>query len=184
MHDAAYSYRADAHIFRSLMTPTFLISRNAWIIKEFTNLKNLHIDCSHCSLASQFSTFSKVFDALAADDNIVPNIASLTMTNLSRLDDCLLNLIAHALPQLTDLHVSTVEGLETECCPNCYDESLTRVMHSPIHGIYLDSELLAVSPIYSQWEEVDLEAVDELRESTQRFLKAEKALPWNFPLSV
>ena len=148
MHHAAYSRPTDAHIFRSLMTPAFLVSRNAWIIKEFTNLKNLHIDCSHCNLASQFSTFSNVFDALAADENIVPNLASLTMTNLPRLDDCLLKLIASRLPQLIDLHLSTVEGLETECCSNCYEESLTRVMHSPINEIYLDGEILAVSPIY------------------------------------
>lgn len=161
MHDAAYSHPADAHIFRSLMTPAFLVSQNAWIIKEFTNLENIHIDCSHCNLASQFSTFSNVFDALAVDDNIVPNLASLTMTNLPRLDDCLLKLIARGLPYLTNLHLSTVEGLETGCCLNCYEESLTRVMHSPINEIYLDGEILAVSPIYllSSGDEVDLETL-------------------------
>jgi hypothetical protein len=66
------------------------------------------------------------------------------MTDVPRLDDGLLKKIATALPQVVNLHVSTVEGIEMSCCQDCYEASLSRVLHSP-SDIYANGEDMAVS---------------------------------------
>jgi len=134
----------EAHIFRALSMPAFLIPKNADILKHFTNLRSLDIDCSHCSLLSQL-LLSRNFGAIASQKDVVPNLLCFTMTNLPRVDESLLKMIAQSFPRLTDLRVSTVEGIDTDCCQNCYEESLSRVMHSPIQVIHPTPDMLAVS---------------------------------------
>ena len=136
------------HIFRTLSVPAFLLPRTIFVLKQIENLQALVIDCSHCILSSQVVTLSRLFDALSEGDNLVSNLRSFIMTNVPRLDDCLLKIIATTLPQVANLHVSTVEGIETGCCRNCYEESLSRVLHSPIHDVYRDGEDMAVSRLF------------------------------------
>ena len=75
------------------------------------------------------------------------NLTSLTMTAVPRLDTHLLKIVAQTFPSLIDLHLSTVEGLIIECCPNCFQDSLTRSTHSPVPDIYPNVEMLAVRNI-------------------------------------
>lgn len=128
--------------------PAFLLPGSIFVLKQTENLQELVIDCSHCILSSQSVTLSRLFDALSDGDNLVPNLRCFIMTNVPRMDDCLLKAIATTLPQVVNLHVSTVEGIETGCCQNCYEESLDRVLHSPIHDIYRDGEEMAVSRLF------------------------------------
>ena len=72
------------------------------------------------------------------------NITSLTMTAVPRLDAHLLKIIAQTFPLLVDLHLSSVESLNMDCCPNCFEDSLTLSSHSPIPEIYHNVEILAV----------------------------------------
>ena len=75
------------------------------------------------------------------------DLTSLTMTAVPRLDTHLLEIVAQTFPSLIDLHLSTVEGLIIECCPNCFQDSLTRSTHSPVPDIYPNVEMLAVRNI-------------------------------------
>ena len=125
--------------------PAFLLPMGNFFLKRFENLQDLIIDCSHCILSAHVSTFSRLFRALTDEDNLVSSLRSFIMTDVPCLDDVLLRTIAASLPQVVNLHVSTIEGIEMGCCRNCYEESLDRVLHSPIPDIYLNGEDMAVS---------------------------------------
>jgi hypothetical protein len=70
------------------------------------------------------------------------------MTAVPRLDTHLLKIVAKTFPSLIDLHLSTVEGLIIECCPNCFQDSLIRSTHSPVPDIYPNVEMLAVRNLF------------------------------------
>ncbi|KAF9523350.1 hypothetical protein CPB83DRAFT_886955 [Crepidotus variabilis] len=130
---------------KSLSTPGFLIPSIQDLLQYFTNLRNLHIDAGHSTLFSQQTTIAKLFDTLRTGNYPVRNITSFTITNLPRIDYHILELIANGLPAIEDLYLSTLEGLDVDCCGPCYEESLTRVNHSPILEAYPECENLAVT---------------------------------------
>lgn len=125
--------------------PAFLLLLDNLFLKRFENLRDLIIDCSHCSLSTHVSIFSRLFGVLRNEDNFVSSLRSFTMTDVPCLDDGLLRTIAASLPQVVDLHISTIEGIEMGCCRNCYEQSLDRVLHSPVQDIYLNGRDVAVS---------------------------------------
>ena len=104
-------------------------------------LKDLWIDFRREGLMTQRPVLNSLLDSIS---NGFLNLTSLTMTAVPRLDTHLLKIVAQTFPSLIDLHLSTVESLSIECCPSCFQDSLTRSTHSPVPDIYPNVEILAV----------------------------------------
>ena len=115
-----------------------LLSVPSLVFASFRLLKDLWIDFRREGLMTQGPVLNFLFDIANT------NLTSLTMTALPRLDPHLLKIVAQTFPSLIDLHLSTVESLDTDCCPSCFEDSLTRSSHSPILDIYPNVEMLAV----------------------------------------
>jgi hypothetical protein len=120
-----------------------LLSVPSLAFPSFGLLKDLWIDFRREGLMTQRPVLVFLFKSVASSDDF-SILTSLTMTALPRLDPHLLKLVAQTFPSLIDLHLSTVDILETDCCPNCFEDSLTRSSHSPIPDIYPNVEMLAV----------------------------------------
>ncbi|KDR67617.1 hypothetical protein GALMADRAFT_231803 [Galerina marginata CBS 339.88] len=129
---------------RSLSSPSFLIVSNAKDLNFLTHLKDFCIDFSHSSVVLQRSSLDHLFKALTAQ-LITKNLTSLMLTSVPRIDIHLLGLVAKSFPGLTNIHLSSIEALDMTCCPNCYEDSLTRIFHSPIPDIYQDITSLATA---------------------------------------
>ncbi|KAG1878677.1 hypothetical protein C8R48DRAFT_752709 [Suillus tomentosus] len=67
-----------------------------------------------------------------------PQLTSLTMTKLWRIDVPLLKTVASAFPSVKILHLSCSEQLDVSCCWTCFEESSTAVVHSPIPNYFND----------------------------------------------
>ena len=135
-----------AHTFRSLSAPSFLIPPNVKELKKLPCLHDLHVDFSHAGLMLQRSCFGQLFKSLDAH-KIILKLTSLMLTNLPRIDEDLLKMVAFELPGLIELHLSSTDSLDLDCCPNCYEDSLSRIIHSPIPEMYIDAKTLAVSSV-------------------------------------
>ncbi|KIM44796.1 hypothetical protein M413DRAFT_48103, partial [Hebeloma cylindrosporum] len=129
---------------RSLSAPSFLIPPNVNEFKKLPCLHHLHVDFSHSGLMLQRSCLGQLFKNLGAH-KIVLKLTSLMLTNLPRIDEPLLEMIARELPGLVELHLNSADSLDLDCCPNCYEDSLSRISHSPIPEMYRDAEFLAMA---------------------------------------
>ncbi|KAG1738845.1 uncharacterized protein EDB91DRAFT_1054364 [Suillus paluster] len=67
-----------------------------------------------------------------------PQLTSLTLTKLWRIDVPLLKTVASAFPSVRILHLSCSEQLDVSCCWPCFEESSTAVVHSPIPNYFHD----------------------------------------------
>lgn len=65
----------------------------------------------------------------------------------------MISLVAKGLPNLVDVRFTSTDSLDMECCPNCYEDSLTRISHSPVSDLYSDVIVLAVSFGYPKTSE-------------------------------
>lgn len=140
-----------AHIFRSLSAPSFLIPLNVKELKRLPCLHDLHVDFSHAGLMLQRSCLGQFFKNLGAH-KIVLKLTYLVLTNLPRIDEDLLKMVAFELPGLIELRLGSAESLDLDCCPNCYEDSLSRIIHSPIPEMYIDAKALAVSSVSWGWK--------------------------------
>ena len=118
-----------------------LLSEARLAFTSFGLLKDLWIDFRQEGLMTQRPIINYLLESIT---NGFLNLTSLTMTAVPRLDIHLMKIVARTFPSLIDLHLSTVESLITECCPNCFQDSLTRSTHSPVPDIYPNVEMLAV----------------------------------------
>ncbi|KAF8159863.1 hypothetical protein B0H34DRAFT_421007 [Crassisporium funariophilum] len=109
-----------------------------------TMLKELWIDFSREGMMTDRPLLKLLFNDFANSGG-ASNVTSLTVTSLPRLDVYLLKIVAQAFPCLADLRLSCTDCLILDCCPCCYEDSLTRTFHSPIPDIHPDVEDLAVS---------------------------------------
>lgn len=122
-----------------------LLSEARLAFTSFRLLKDLWIDFRREGLMTQRPVLNSLLVSIT-DGSL--NLTSLTMTAVPRLDIHLLKIVAKTFPSLTNLHLSTVEGLIIECCPNCFQDSLTRSTHSPVPDIYPNVEMLAVRNLF------------------------------------
>ena len=113
------------------------------ILKQLTKLTDLHVDLSSANLLSQRTCLAALFSS-SSSPNLFGQVRSLTMSNIPRIDEHLLRRISVAFPALIYLHLGSAEGLDMNCCPSCYEDSLSRIAHSPIENIHPDTEVLAV----------------------------------------
>ncbi|KAG2360466.1 hypothetical protein BDR07DRAFT_1514059 [Suillus spraguei] len=111
-----------------------LVSRNA------PNLKHLMVSFSSDGRQSQTSRLKRIFSPLAITliQRFPPQLTSLTMTNLWRIDVPLLKTVASTFPSVKVLHLSCSEQLDVSCCWPCFEESSTAVVHSPIPNYFND----------------------------------------------
>jgi hypothetical protein len=148
-----YNYNC-AHIFRFLSAPSFLIPPNIKCFQNLDQLEELRVDFSHSGLVLQRACITQLFTSLATTHNAVLNLTMLKLTQLPRIDVQLLSFVAKGLPNLVYLHCTSIEGLDMDCCPNCYEDSLTRINHSPIPDMFPDAIHLAVSFFSSEMANV------------------------------
>ncbi|PPQ94426.1 hypothetical protein CVT25_002517 [Psilocybe cyanescens] len=121
---------------RSLSTASFLIRFNTGNLASLTRLQNLAVDFTHSSLVLEIMNLTEMFSAITLP-NIVCHLTTMTLTKLPRIDVHLLTSISENFPKLIRLHVSSIEGLD-DCCPSCYENSQTRMVHSPVCDLYTD----------------------------------------------
>ena len=138
----AYIITKNGAYIRSLYASSdVLLSEANLAFTSFRLLKDLWIDFRREGLMTQRPVLNYLLGSIS--DGFL-NLTSLTMTAVPRLDTHLLKIVAQTFPSLIDLHLSTVENLIIECCPNCFQDSLTRSTHSPVPDIYPNVEMLAV----------------------------------------
>ncbi|KAF9485527.1 hypothetical protein BDN70DRAFT_847856 [Pholiota conissans] len=128
---------------RFLSAPSFLIPPNIRCLQNLNHLEELRVDFSHSGLILQRSCIGQLFSSLAASQNSVQNLTSLKLTELPRVDAQLLGYIAKGLPNLVRLHCTSTESLDLDCCANCYEDSMSRINHSPVPDIFPDVIRLA-----------------------------------------
>ncbi|KAG2040117.1 hypothetical protein BDR03DRAFT_950333 [Suillus americanus] len=95
---------------------------------------------------SQTNRLKRIFSPLAIPliPRFPPQLTSLTMTKLWRIDVPLLKTVASAFPSVKILHLSCSEQLDISCCWACFEESSTAVVHSPIPNYFNDITKLTV----------------------------------------
>ncbi|KAG2142865.1 uncharacterized protein EDB93DRAFT_1088458 [Suillus bovinus] len=125
-----------------------LVSRNAlgdnvgfdYVKCACSNLKHLMISFSSDGRQSQTTRLKRIFSppAILLTPWFPPQLTSLTMTKLWRIDVPLLRTIASAFSSVKTLHLSCSEQLDVSCCWSCFEESSTAVVHSPIPNYFND----------------------------------------------
>ncbi|TFK25107.1 hypothetical protein FA15DRAFT_559556, partial [Coprinopsis marcescibilis] len=97
-------------------------------------LRRLSIDLVHEGVNTQAHSMKGFLSGLNAVPqlDISLNLQSLSLTKVAYIDVYLLKMIVGAFPALHELSIETTSRLELKCCPNCYEDSLTRTIHSPI----------------------------------------------------
>ena len=141
----AYVTKNDAYTRSLYASSDVLLSEAHVSFASFRLLKDLWIDFRREGLMTQRPVLNFLLESIT--DGFL-NLTSLTMTAVPRLDTHLLKIVAKTFPSLIDLHLSTVEGLVIDCCPNCFQDSLTRSTHSPVPDIYPNIEMLAVRNLF------------------------------------
>ncbi|KAG0703986.1 hypothetical protein DFH29DRAFT_989198 [Suillus ampliporus] len=104
------------------------------------NLKHLMISFSSDGRQSQTTRLKRIFSppAVPLIPWFPPQLTSLTLTKLWRIDVPLLKTVASAFPSVKILHLSCSEQLDVSCCWPCFEESSTAVVHSPIPSYFHD----------------------------------------------
>ncbi|CAL1715238.1 unnamed protein product [Somion occarium] len=103
----------------------------------FHNLREVHIDFSPEGLHTQQTCARKIFKYLPA------KLTALELSYLPKIDVDLLSRIALKFPMLKALKLSCSERLINDCCWECYEESSSCTIHSPIPDIYIDADDMA-----------------------------------------
>jgi hypothetical protein len=125
---------------RSMSVPSIALTPFPTALTDLTLLRSLSIDFSHDGLVTQHPVILRLFAHINSTQ-----LTSLTLTALPRIDVPLLKLIALKIPKLKKLMLSSTERLDCACCDDCFNESASRVIHSPIPDMFADVGRLAVS---------------------------------------
>lgn len=107
----------------------------------------MQVDFTNHGLRSQRQSLEQIFGSFSRQGATL-KLVSLELTHMPRIDIHLLALIAKEVPTLRVLRIASTDGLDTACCPNCYEDSLSRIVHSPIPHLYEDVQSLAVISMY------------------------------------
>lgn len=107
-------------------------------LSNFDRLRVVEIEFSPDGLKTQFTRIKMIFKHLS------PNITELRLTWLPCIDINLLSMIAARFTALETLDLTCAERLDEECCWLCYEESLSRTVHSPVPDVCYSTEQLPV----------------------------------------
>jgi len=131
---------------RTLIAPSHALEATSWNPSLYRNLKHLMISFSSDGRQSQTTRLKRIFSPLVIPltPRFPPQLTSLTMTQLWRIDVPLLKTVASAFPSVKILHLSCSEQLDVSCCWPCFEESSTAVVHSPIPNYFNDITKLTV----------------------------------------
>ncbi|GLB43351.1 hypothetical protein LshimejAT787_1302520 [Lyophyllum shimeji] len=127
---------------KSLTASSNVLSYKPIRLSYLSYLRVLSIDLAREGLSTQHPLLSSLFSYLEPT-NACPNLTSLKLSNLPRVDVLLLRLIAKQFPRLTDLYLSCTERIAFECCWACFEDSLSCTTHSPIPDNYSDAATMA-----------------------------------------
>ncbi|KAG1793088.1 uncharacterized protein HD556DRAFT_1375396 [Suillus plorans] len=126
---------------KTLIAPSHALEAASWNPSLYRNLKHLMISFSLDGRQSQTTRLKRIFSPPAIPQLVPwfpPQLTSLTMTKLWRIDVPLLKTVASAFPSVKILHLSCSEQLDVSCCWTCFEESSTAVVHSPIPNYFND----------------------------------------------
>lgn len=140
LFDCIYAHTTTS---RSISFPSFALTPTPVDLLGFTLVSSLSIDFSHEGLVTQQPVVSRLFERINSTQ-----LTSLTLTALPRIDVPLLKLIARTVPHLTTLAISSIERLDSACCEDCFYESASRVIHSPVPDMFAEVGGLAVSRFF------------------------------------
>jgi len=112
-------------------------------LSRLINLRNLTVDMSNSGLMLQRTYIEDLFHSLRMA-KITHSITSLTLETLPRIDAHLLAFIGAEYSELVELNINSTKGIDLSCCTSCYEESLSRIVHSPIPDVFCDVTLLGV----------------------------------------
>lgn len=131
---------------RTLIAPSHALEAASWNPSLYRNLKHLMISFSSDGRQSQTTRLKRIFSppTIPLVPWFPPQLTSLTMTKLWRIDVPLLKTVASAFPSVKILHLSCSEQLDVSCCWTCFEESSTAVVHSPIPNYFNDITKLTV----------------------------------------
>lgn len=125
---------------RSISFASVPMTPSPSVLLGLTALHSLAIDFSREGLVTQHPVILHLFQNINSN-----SLTSISLTALPRIDVPLLRLIASTFPQLDTLCLSSTERLDCTCCENCFMESASRVIHSPIPDMFAEVSGLAVS---------------------------------------
>ncbi|KAG2125060.1 hypothetical protein DEU56DRAFT_587760 [Suillus clintonianus] len=125
---------------KTLTAPSHALEAASWNPSLYRNLKHLIISFSSDGRQSQTTRLKRIFSppAIPLITWFLPQLTSLTMTKLWRIDVTLLKTVASAFPSVKVLHLSCSEQLDVSCCWPCFEESSSAVVHSPIPNYFHD----------------------------------------------
>ncbi|KAG1864802.1 hypothetical protein F4604DRAFT_2027189 [Suillus subluteus] len=125
---------------KTFIAPSHALEAASWNPSLYRNLKHLMISFSSDGRQSQTTRLKRIFSPLAIPliPRFPPQLTSLTMTKLWRIDVPLLKIVASTFPSIKILHLSCSEQLDVSCCWACFEESSTAVVHSPIPNYFND----------------------------------------------
>lgn len=127
---------------KSLCSSSTILSYQPERLGRLSHLNTLSIDFGREGLVTQYPHVKQLLNIFESSPS-ASSLISLTLSSLPAIDVLLLRLIAKVFGSLTDLYLSSTERLELTCCNACYEESLSRTVHSPIPDVYLTPEKLA-----------------------------------------
>jgi len=130
---------------RVLHIPSEIVVFSPSHLISLTHLRILTISLEHEGLATQHPLAKRICKYLQP----LINLSSLTLTSVARIDTALLSLLAKTFPSLTALSLSCTERLDVSCCWNCFQESASCTVHSPIPDMFAQAADLAVSQNFS-----------------------------------
>ncbi|KAH8104040.1 hypothetical protein BXZ70DRAFT_985047 [Cristinia sonorae] len=122
---------------RSIQSLSTTIFHNIETLQHFQNIHTVNVDMSPEGLNTQ-RTFIKYLLA-----HLPSRLLHLKLCFLPRIDTNLLSGIAERFPALKTLALTCTERLIDDCCWDCYEETSTCTLHSPIPDVYFDAEDLS-----------------------------------------
>ncbi|KAI0075328.1 hypothetical protein K474DRAFT_1762582 [Panus rudis PR-1116 ss-1] len=108
---------------------------------SFTYLRSLQIDLSPEGLNTQHTCLARLFNCLPPSAS--HSLTFLKLTYLPCVNVHLLKQIAKLFPELKTLELSCAERLIDDCCWECYEETSSGTIHSPIPDVYFEIDDLA-----------------------------------------
>ncbi|KAI0311864.1 hypothetical protein OF83DRAFT_1177166 [Amylostereum chailletii] len=129
----ARALRAPLHAVMDARLPTPL--------QAYRNLHTLALSCASFNIRSLPSKLLPLFSS-----PLPPTLRTLALVALPHITARVLDAIAHACPSLDALALSVVERLDSEtCCWDCYEESESSILHSPVGQQYKDLSTLVTA---------------------------------------
>ena len=124
------------------MAASDLVAVGQTTLKRLVHLHTVVVICDNHNICS----LPLLLLPLLAPGILPQTLRSLTLAALPNISIKLLKAISTGCPGLSTLELGVAERLESEmCCWNCYEESTSCILHSPVGQQFSDLASLLVS---------------------------------------